>query len=61
MDSVAADQYATAAIGGISLYLVARAAKVPRNWAYVTGIILTVVVRLCAVTWNWQLPVFTIQ
>jgi uncharacterized membrane protein YeiH len=55
------DIYATAAIVGISLYLVARAANVPRNWAYVTGIILTVAVRLCAVTWNWQLPVFTIQ
>jgi uncharacterized membrane protein YeiH len=54
------DIYATAAVAGISLYLATRAAKVPRNWAYIIGITFTVALRLCAVTWNWQLPVFNL-
>jgi uncharacterized membrane protein YeiH len=52
------DIYATAAVVGITVYLLARRLGLERRWAYCGGIALTVVVRLCALQWNWQLPVF---
>jgi uncharacterized membrane protein YeiH len=52
------DIYATAAVIGISVYLFARHFGLERRWAYCGGIALTVLVRLCALEYNWQLPVF---
>jgi uncharacterized membrane protein YeiH len=52
------DIYATAAVVGISAYLLAQRLGMERRWAYCGGIALTVVVRLLALEWNWQLPVF---
>ena len=52
------DIYATAAVVGISAYLLAQLLGMERRWAYCGGIALTVIVRLLALEWNWQLPVF---
>lgn len=52
------DIYATAAVVGISAYLLAQRLGMERRWAYCGGIALTVIVRLLALEWNWQLPVF---
>ncbi len=49
--------YATAAVMGISVYLFGRHFGLERRWAYCGGIALTVFVRLCALEYNWQLPV----
>jgi uncharacterized membrane protein YeiH len=51
------DIYATAAIAGICLYLLMQRAGVKRSWAFVTGIVSVVAVRLLAITFGWQLPV----
>jgi len=51
------DIYATAAIGGIFLYLLMKRVGVPRSWASVTAMLAIVTVRLCAIAYNWQLPV----
>ena len=52
------DIYATAAVVGITAYLLAQRFGLERRWAYCGGIALTVVVRLLSLAWNWQLPVF---
>lgn len=52
------DIYATAAVVGISAYLLAQRLGMERRWAYCGGIALTVAVRLLALEWDWQLPVF---
>jgi len=54
------DIYATAAIGGIALYLLLQARGLPRPWAFVAGIVVVVALRLLAILWNWHLPVFRI-
>jgi uncharacterized membrane protein YeiH len=54
------DIYATAAVAGISAYLLAQRMGLDRRWAFCGGIALTVGVRLAALEWNWQLPVFHI-
>jgi uncharacterized membrane protein YeiH len=51
------DIYATAAIGGIFLYLLMKRVGVPRSWASVIAMLAIVAVRLCAIAYNWQLPV----
>jgi uncharacterized membrane protein YeiH len=53
------DIYATAAIAGICFYLLMQTAGIKRPWAFATGIIAVVAVRLLAMTYAWQLPVFT--
>jgi uncharacterized membrane protein YeiH len=52
------DIYATAAIAGIALYLLLRRVGTPDRWAFVVGIAAVVVLRLLAVLWGWNLPVF---
>jgi uncharacterized membrane protein YeiH len=52
------DIYATAAIAGITLYLLLQRCGVPARWAFGVGIAAVVVLRLLAVLWDWQLPVF---
>ncbi|MCX6048776.1 MAG: trimeric intracellular cation channel family protein [Chloroflexi bacterium] len=50
--------YATAAIGGIAVYLVLSAFGLPRPFAFGGGMIVVVVLRLTAMRWRLHLPVF---
>jgi len=52
------DIYATAAIAGICLYLLAQALGLKRFWAFILGIVSVVAIRLLAIAFAWQLPVF---
>jgi len=52
------DIYASAAIAGVVVYLILRAAKVPTNWAYTAGFLTVLVIRLAAIVFNLRLPVF---
>jgi uncharacterized membrane protein YeiH len=52
------DIYATAAIAGIVLYLVAQRLGAERRWAMGLGLVTVVTLRLLSVVWNWQLPTF---
>jgi len=54
------DIYATAAIAGIALYLVAQRAGMKRSWAVGAGMVVVVALRLAAIAFGWQLPVFTV-
>ena len=50
--------YATAAIAGISVYLLLQAIDVPRVVSFGGGMVTVVVLRLIAIRWNLHLPVF---
>ncbi len=52
------DVYATAAIGGISSYLILQSLGMGRSWASAVGMALVVGLRLLAIVWGWQLPIF---
>ncbi len=52
------DIYATAAIAGISLYLIAGVAGVPPPWAFALGMAVVVVLRVFAIVWGLRLPTF---
>ena len=52
------DIYATAAIAGISVYLVAEALGVPRLWAFAIGMSVVVALRISAIVWGLRLPTF---
>ena len=52
------DIYASAAIGGIGVYLVAQRLKAPRGVAVGLGLATVAGLRLGALAWDWQLPVF---
>jgi uncharacterized membrane protein YeiH len=52
------DIYATAAIAGISLYLLLQAAHVKRRWSFITAVLAVIGLRLAAIRFGWQLPVF---
>ncbi len=52
------DIYASAAIAGICVYLLLKALRVPQAWAFGAGIVVVAVMRLLAVVYGWQLPVF---
>jgi uncharacterized membrane protein YeiH len=52
------DIYATAAIAGVSLYLLLRAGGASRAWAFGVGLLAIVALRLASIVWGWQLPVF---
>jgi len=54
------DIYATAAIGGIVLYLLLQACGMPRAWACGAGMGAVVALRLLAILWGWHLPIFRI-
>jgi uncharacterized membrane protein YeiH len=51
------DLYATAAIAGVTLYLVLQALGMSRNFAFGTGMIMVVALRLLAIRWSLHLPV----
>jgi uncharacterized membrane protein YeiH len=53
-----ADIYATAAIAGIALYLVLQVAGVGRSGAITAGVVTVAALRLAAMVWRLQLPVF---
>jgi uncharacterized membrane protein YeiH len=50
--------YATAAIVGISIYLLLQWLGATRPWAFGAGLSVVVVLRLLAIVWRIQLPVF---
>lgn len=52
--------YATAAIAGISLYLMLQALGLKRPWAFATGLAAIVALRLLSILWGLQLPVFRV-
>jgi len=50
--------YATAAIVGVTAYLVMQALGVPQTVAFSVGMIVVVILRLIAIRWNLHLPTF---
>jgi uncharacterized membrane protein YeiH len=52
------DIYASAAVAGICAYLLLKALRVPQAWAFAVGIAVIAAMRLLAVVYSWQLPVF---
>jgi uncharacterized membrane protein YeiH len=54
------DIYATAAIVGVALYLLLQARGMQRSWAFGAGMVVVVALRLSAILWGWQLPIFRI-
>jgi len=54
------DIYATAAIGGVALYLLLQRLGMPRTWAFGAGLVVVAALRLLAILWGWQLPIFRI-
>ena len=51
--------YASAAIGGIALYLLVQAAGLPRRHAFFVGLAAVFGLRLAAIAWGWHLPALT--
>src|SRR5262249_50358761 len=52
------DIYATAAILGVILYLLLQTFGVPRSGAFGAGMVAVVALRLLAIRWGLQLPIF---
>lgn len=50
--------YATAAILGITAYLLLQALGLPRHLAFAAGMLMVVVLRLLAIRWGLHLPTF---
>jgi uncharacterized membrane protein YeiH len=55
------DIYATAAIVGVALYLLLQALGLQRWQAFGAGMVAVVVLRLLAIRWGLQLPIFRIS
>jgi len=55
------DLYATAAIAGVALYLLLQTVGLGRPRAFVAGMIAVVALRLLAIRWGLQLPVFRMR
>ncbi|MEF7616970.1 trimeric intracellular cation channel family protein [Aquincola sp. MAHUQ-54] len=54
------DIYASAAIAGIGVYLLMRAARVPTGFALAAGFVSVLGVRLTAIAFNLRLPAFAL-
>ena len=54
------DLYATAAIAGVSLYLATEGVGVGRPAAFAAGMVVVIALRLLAIAWGLQLPVFRV-
>jgi len=54
------DIYASAAIAGIVSYLVLQKLGTPRRWAFALGLVTVAGLRLAAIAWGLQLPVFSL-
>jgi uncharacterized membrane protein YeiH len=52
------DIYATAAIVGVALYLLLQAFGLQRSRAFAAGMVVVVALRLLAIRWGLQLPIF---
>src|SRR5262245_1382310 len=52
------DIYATAAIVGVALYLLLQVFRLQRSCAFGIGIVVVVTLRLLAIRWGLQLPIF---
>ena len=52
------DLYATAAIVGVAIYLLLEAFGVQRSRAFGAGVVVVVALRLLAIRWGLQLPMF---
>ena len=52
------DIYASAAIGGVGVYLIVQRLGAPRGVAVGLGLVTVVGLRLGALAYDWQLPVF---
>lgn len=50
--------YASAAIAGVTVYLLLQAVGVAQNAAFVAGVLVVVTLRLAALRWNLNLPTF---
>jgi uncharacterized membrane protein YeiH len=50
------DIYATAAVAGTSLYLVAQSLGASKSWAFALGMFVVVALRLAAIFWRVRLP-----
>lgn len=55
------DLYASAAIGGTTLYLLLQAAGMARPASALVGMATIVALRLAAIIWGLHLPVFTVK
>ena len=55
------DIYATAAIVGITLYLILQSAGIQRSLAFDAGMATVIALRLLAIRWELQLPVFRMR
>jgi uncharacterized membrane protein YeiH len=55
------DIYATAAIVGITLYLILQSAGIQRSLAFDVGMATVIALRLLAIRWELQLPVFRMR
>lgn len=53
--------YATAAIAGVALYLLLQALGLQRSRAFATGMAVVVALRLLAIRWRLQLPIFRMR
>jgi uncharacterized membrane protein YeiH len=53
--------YATAAIVGVALYLLLQAFGLERSRAFAVGMVVVVAIRLLAIRWHLQLPVFRMR
>jgi uncharacterized membrane protein YeiH len=53
--------YATAAIVGVALYLLLQAFGLQRSRAFAVGMVAVVAIRLLAIRWHLQLPVFRLR
>ncbi len=54
------DIYASAAIAGILVYLLAQKCGITRSWAMGVGIVTVATLRLLSVLYGWQLPTFNL-
>jgi uncharacterized membrane protein YeiH len=52
------DIYATAAIAGSSLYLILKAEGFQHLWAFGSGMVVVLALRLLAMLWGLRLPIF---
>ena len=52
------DIYATAAIVGVAIYLLLQAFGLQRSRAFGAGVVVVVALRLLAIRWGLQLPIF---
>ena len=53
--------YATAAIVGIGMYLIAQGLGLAQDWAALLGMAVVASLRLAAIIWGLMLPIFSLS